>query len=193
MADQDNDIRIKAHAVLMSSDVNGPGRRAVIFFQGCPFDCDGCFNPETHSESDGYMVSPKEILDGLRTDEIEGITVSGGDPFMQPGPLTELLRLARDEYGLSTVVYTGYTIELLRKKAELARPLEYIDVLIDGGFVSHLMEPTLLARGSTNQRFHFLTDYYEIGDFYMPSKAEIVIRPDGTITGTGFRETLGHH
>ena len=64
--------------------------------------------------------------------------------------------------------------------------LPYIDVLIDGAYEYEKKEKSLLARGSTNQSIHLLTDRYGLADFYMPGKVEIIIESDGIIKETGF-------
>jgi len=175
---------INIHAILKCSGVNGPGNRIVVFFQGCTRNCKGCFNPATHSMEPARMLRPADILSNY-PDNIEGVTISGGEPFQQPDGLTELLMLSQS-YDLSTVVYTGYLIEELLANYALKRPLKFIDALVDGPFEADKLEPTLLARGSTNQRIHLLTERYKEEDFILPAKSEFIIAPDGTMTGTGF-------
>lgn len=182
---------LNIHAVLKSSLVNGPGKRLVVFFQGCDRGCQGCFNPDTHSKEARALYTPEALLETYlidQADPVEGITVSGGEPFLQSAGLGRLLFLARNR-GLSTLVYTGYLIEELRAGVDRARVLEYIDVLIDGPFVEGLKEPTLLARGSINQRVHLLTGRYMAGDLLMPGRSEITISPGGIVTETGFSRT----
>lgn len=185
---------LNIHAVLKSSLVNGPGKRLVVFFQGCVRGCAGCFNPDTHSNEVRTLYTPEDLLEAYLldradlADSVEGITVSGGEPFLQSAGLGRLLFLARNR-GLSTLVYTGYLIEELRADPERDKALEHIDVLIDGPFVKGLREPTLLARGSTNQRVHLLTGRYTAGDLLMPGRSEITISPGGIVTETGFSRT----
>lgn len=179
-------IKINLHAVLERSSVNGPGSRLVVFFQGCRRRCRGCFNPDTHAETLRLLSAPDEIFAAhLKTGTIEGITVSGGEPFLQPEGLLGLLKEAR-RAGLSTVVYTGFERSELMEDESKSRCLDYVDVLIDGPYVEDEREEGLLARGSTNQTFHFLTGRYGIKDFYMPGKVEILIGSDGSVRGTGF-------
>jgi anaerobic ribonucleoside-triphosphate reductase activating protein len=83
-------------------------------------------------------------------------------------------------------VYTGFTYEEILEMPPLYLSLPYIDVLIDGAYEDEKKEKSLLARGSTNQRFHFLTDRYGLADFYMPGKVEVIIESDGMIKETGF-------
>lgn len=186
-----HDKGINLHAVIPCSRVNGPGNRLVVFFQGCGRGCPGCFNPQTHPAQGRLIKTPQEIFDDYLKKDIEGITVSGGEPFEQADGLIELLRIARMRYGLTTVVYTGFTIEELQKNPQRHEALKYINVLIDGPFDETKKEPTLLARGSTNQRFIFLDDTYTIEAFYMPAKAELTISSEGVVTGTGFGRCVG--
>lgn len=182
---------LNIHAVLKRSMVNGPGTRLVVFFQGCDRGCQGCFNPDTHLKQVRTLYSPEALLEAYLidpADPVEGLTVSGGEPFLQSEGLCRLLFLARAR-GLSTLVYTGYLIEELREAHDKAIALEYIDVLIDGPFIEGMKEPTLLARGSANQRVHLLTGRYKAGDLLMPGRSEITISPGGIVTETGFSRT----
>ncbi len=181
---------INLHSVIPSSRVNGPGNRMVIFFQGCDNNCPGCFNPTLRSFDIRNQYLPEEIFIKHLTDGIDGITVSGGEPFLQPKGLLELLKTAVRAYGLSIVVYSGFTLKELMNIPECAVCLNFIDVLVDGRYSISKNEPTLLARGSTNQRFCFLSDRYEKADFYMPGKVEVIIDKDGTVTQTGFSRLL---
>ncbi len=180
---------INLHAVIPASRVNGPGLRMVVFFQGCARRCPDCFNPETHPFDGGRAVTVEELFARNLRDTVEGITVSGGEPFMQPGPLYTFLKAARAR-ALSTVVYTGFTYAELASDPELSGSLPLIDVLIDGAYDEALADETLLARGSGNQVLHLLTGRYTLDDLYLPGKAEIFISADGTVLSTGFSRTL---
>lgn len=176
---------INVHSIISVSRVNGPGKRLVVFFQGCARHCPGCFNPGTHPFKEVSLYSADDILKRFLAPGIEGITISGGEPFEQREGLIQLLRIAREEYGLSTVVYTGFSYEELAGSAT-SQIFNYIDVLIDGAYEDDKKEPSLLARGSSNQRFIFFSDRYQQKDFSMPAKVEIIISRDGTIRETGF-------
>ncbi len=178
---------INVHSIIPSSRVNGPGTRLVVFFQGCRFDCPGCFNPDTHTFEKNKLLSPDDILSKGSGEDIEGITVSGGEPFEQPGELLRLLKAAREVHSLSTMVYTGNTYEEILSDSVKYQCLAYIDVLIEGRFMQGKKEQTALARGSVNQRIMLLTGRYDFSDLEMPGKGEIIISPDGTVTRTGFR------
>lgn len=182
-------ILLNIHSVIPLSRVNGPGKRLVVFFQGCARRCPGCFNPATHPFKPVHLYSPQGLYKEFLSPDIEGITVSGGEPFSQTGGLLQLLRLCKESFGLTTVVYTGFLYEELKKGSLSGATLKYIDVLIDGRYEEEKKEPTLLARGSTNQRFFFFTKRYQQDDFIMPAKVEIIIGKDGIIKETGFSKT----
>jgi len=181
-----DNILINIHSVIPVSRINGPGKRMVIFFQWCDKRCRGCFNPETHSFETVRLYPPEELFKEYFAEGIEGITVSGGEPFLQPEGLLRLLKTAKETYGLTTVVYTGFTYKELSGRQECLPCLKFIDVLVDGRYEEAKKETTLLARGSTNQKFYFLGGRYTESDFYMPGKVEVIIGKNGIVTNTGF-------
>lgn len=182
---------INIHALIPSSVVNGPGRRMVVFFQGCTILCRDCFNPDTHSLESKRLLSSDDIFSNCFEEGLEGITVSGGEPFLQLEGLFSLLKAAKTEYGLSTVVYSGFSLRKLKGREDVKDIFKFVDVLIDGPFDGSKKETTTLARGSSNQNVHFLSDRYKMDDFFMPARIEITIGRDGRITGTGFKRLSG--
>lgn len=139
---------------ISDSIVDGPGLRFTVFTQGCPHRCPGCHNPETHSTGGGHEVSVEELAGQMRANPLlDGLTLSGGDPFLQGEACACLGRLAH-EIGLNVWTYTGYTYEALLaggNPAHLAL-LEATDVLVDGPFVMSLKSYAARFRGSSNQR-----------------------------------------
>lgn len=100
---------------------------------------------------DEYIL--KEIIDEINSNPmLDGITISGGDPFYDPYALAELCQILKQETGKHILVYTGYTIERLIASERLSAPLPYIDTLIDGPYIASLRDPSILFRGSSNQR-----------------------------------------
>jgi anaerobic ribonucleoside-triphosphate reductase activating protein len=100
---------------------------------------------------------------GAVREEIEGVTLLGGEPFEQAGGLARFARGVR-ELGLSVMTFSGYTLEELRTPSA-SRPaaidlLEATDVLVDGRYDASRPETERLWTGSTNQRFHYLTGRY---------------------------------
>ena len=171
---------MKLHAIEPRSRANGPGARFVVWFQGCTLGCPGCFNPATHG--DGPASDVGEVIAQLRAArDIEGISLSGGEPFQQPEAAHALLEAAR-ELGLSTLAFSGYTLE----EATAIAPdvVAKLDVLIDGRYVAGERLATGL-RGSANQRIHLLTSRYTLADVEATPVAEIRIGKTGEVVLTG--------
>lgn len=140
---------------LLHSAVNGPGVRYVLFFQGCIHHCRDCQNPETWEASGGTELTVSEITEELqRTRYLDGITLSGGDPLLQPLAAGAIASAAR-EMGLSVWCYTGYTFEELLSGIagqDAFAALAFMDVLVDGRFLPEERTEDALYRGSANQR-----------------------------------------
>ena len=146
------DIRIAG--TVNDSIVDGPGYRYTIFTQGCPHHCPGCHNPQSHDFEGGRVTDTDTILRQVRENPLlDGITLSGGEPFCQPEACRALAEAAHD-LGMSVWCYTGYTWEKLMQEADPARLalLEAVDVLVDGPFILAQKSLELKFCGSRNQR-----------------------------------------
>lgn len=176
---------LRLHSRLTCSEVNGPGRRAVIWVQGCSLGCEGCFNPESHPEQgeESRIVPVVELVDWLRGCDIEGLTISGGEPFQQLSAVVELGVAAR-AIGLSVIMFTGYTTRQAFSKVSKQTLTAACDVLIAGPYVQtlHLAEG---LRGSSNKEYVFLSDCYSPESFNGLDDAEIVIDQFGSVIATG--------
>ena len=147
-------MRISLSGVTGDSIVDGPGLRLTIFTQGCPHHCPGCHNPQTHDPDGGSWGDTEDILAAAAENPLlDGITLSGGDPFMQPKECTELAKGAH-KYGLNVWTYTGYTWEALftENDPDKITLLKESDVLIDGPFLLAERSLELKFKGSRNQR-----------------------------------------
>jgi anaerobic ribonucleoside-triphosphate reductase activating protein len=146
-------MKVKISNIINDSIVDGPGLRLAIFTQGCVHKCNQCHNPQTHDINGGYHMEIKDILEIINKNPLlDGVTITGGEPFLQSGELSNLAKKIK-ELGLNVMVYTGYTWEELTKDNNLHKDfLEHIDVLVDGRFVSSLKSLDLKYRGSSNQR-----------------------------------------
>jgi anaerobic ribonucleoside-triphosphate reductase activating protein len=169
------------------SEANGPGVRFVLWLQGCPFRCEGCWNPDTWDFTAGKRLSVDDIMEviaGVRG--IEGVTVTGGEPFAQASALRCLVSRIRSA-GLSVMVFTGHEMDELR--SDVARQvLAATDIVVTGRFVLAERDVSLRWRGSRNQQVHFLTQRYSADLMHTGGLAEVVIGNDGTIHVTGFPE-----
>lgn len=142
---------IRISGIERESIVDGEGIRYVIFTQGCPHHCPGCHNPQTHSFDGGKVISIDTLLDDIskRKDWLDGITLSGGEPFCQTDQCSAIAEKAH-EMGLTVWCYTGYLFEdLYGQENEL---LKHIDILVDGPFVLEERSLELVFKGSRSQR-----------------------------------------
>lgn len=137
------------------SITDGTGVRYTIFVQGCKHECVGCHNPDTHSMDGGALFSIDKIVEEIKElDYLDGVTLSGGDPFFQPAESLKLLKKIKEETGKNIWAYTGYVFEtLLRiRNKDIRDMLNYIDVIVDGPYVEKERDIGLKFRGSRNQR-----------------------------------------
>jgi anaerobic ribonucleoside-triphosphate reductase activating protein len=178
------ELVIALHDCLPFSWANGPGCRSVFWVQGCSLGCPQCFNPATHDFSGGRKVSPARLLAELlvNADRLEGITLSGGEPFDQRGAVLEFLRLVREETKLSIVCFSGYTLVELERARGWDPQL--VDVLIAGRYRHQARIARGLA-GSANKEFHFFSNRYSASDFSDVPEAEIVIDSSGDLVLSG--------
>lgn len=148
---------------LSECTVLGPFTRAVIWVSGCCFDCDGCI-AQNFRHREGKKTTIEEMKDWiLRADKIEGITISGGEPFLQAQALAETISLVRKEKDLGVIVYSGFTYgQLVERAAEDSGTdalLKCTDILIDGPYRKELDDNRPYV-GSSNQNILLLTDRY---------------------------------
>lgn len=149
-------MEIRISGTISESIVDGPGFRYVVFVQGCPHNCPGCHNPETHSFDGGRVVDTDDLLAECLEDPLnKGVTFSGGEPFSQAEALYVLGKQIK-ERGLSLWCYSGWTYMELLRRAEreeyVGKLLSILDVLVDGRFILERKTLSLPFRGSENQR-----------------------------------------
>jgi anaerobic ribonucleoside-triphosphate reductase activating protein len=140
--------------ITVDSIVDGPGLRTVIWTQGCTRNCPGCHNPQTHALDGGFEVNIEQIYEQLKNVKLQkGITLSGGDPFLQPEACSKIAHFAHS-IGLDVWCFTGFTYEEILQSSDSAPKelLKNIDVLVDGPFVEALKSYDLRFKGSKNQR-----------------------------------------
>lgn len=151
------------------TSVLGPFLRSAIWVHGCCFSCEGCLAKEMNA-GPHKEYSPADLSEAfLKVTDTEGITISGGEPFLQSGELAAMLDCikARRDYGV--IVYTGFLKEDLEKNDDpgIQKFLQHIDILIDGHYMQAL-DDGKPYRGSSNQKIHLLTDRYKsvFEDYY---------------------------
>ncbi|MBQ3668278.1 MAG: anaerobic ribonucleoside-triphosphate reductase activating protein [Clostridia bacterium] len=148
------DIRLAG--LVDDSIVDGPGFRLAVFTQGCPHHCPGCHNPATHDFEGGHIDTTERVITVMKANPLlDGVTLSGGEPFCQPEACAEIASAAKAS-GLNVWSYSGWTFEqLLEKSAHepgVKELLGTVDVLVDGPFLLAQRTLELRFRGSKNQR-----------------------------------------
>ena len=143
--------------IVEESIVDGPGVRFVIFAQGCLHRCKGCHNPETFALDGGTLLPVTEIFERISKNPLlEGVTFSGGDPFLQARAFCNLAKMVH-RIGLTVMAYTGYIFEDLLENGsdssdDILDFLKNIDTLVDGPFKIEERSLDLRFKGSRNQR-----------------------------------------
>jgi len=138
--------------------VDGEGVRCSLYVSGCPFACDGCFNEAAWSFRYGHPYTSEledRIIADLANPYVQGLTLLGGEPFLNTGICRQLVSRLRGEFGATKDVWawSGYTFdELVAEGADKLALLAQVDVLVDGRFIRQLHDSALAFRGSSNQR-----------------------------------------
>ena len=138
--------------------VDGEGVRCSIYLSGCLFACKGCFNESIQNFNAGQLYTKEiedQIIQDLSNSYVQGLTILGGEPFLNTQVARKLAKRVRDEFGTTKDiwVYSGYTYEqLLNGSEDQKELLNLCDVLVDGPFMIYLKDLSLRFRGSSNQR-----------------------------------------
>jgi anaerobic ribonucleoside-triphosphate reductase activating protein len=176
------------------SEVNGPGCRAVVWVQGCPRECEGCFNPGSWDFEINQLVSIDQLAeDIIKNPENTGVTFSGGEPFWQASALASLARKLKAA-GLNVMAFTGFTFKELQ--SESAPPgseelLAELDILIDGPFVKSLaINSPLSPVSSKNQKVHVFNPEFTDQISWASDQIEVHVLKNGDRIVTGYQGWL---
>ena len=170
-----------------NTTVNGPGNRYMIHLQGCSLGCKGCFNPESWSSKTKNLINVEELADKILSHNLDGLAISGGEPFQQPISLLHFLKYLyknKNPFPKGILIYSGYTEEELQKIPEYSQILNYIDEIVSGRYEENLkVYDSLLS--SSNQKFIWGNQKNIIEEELMNQSFEIIIEEDG-LKLTGF-------
>ena len=158
--------------------VNGNGCRYVLWLQGCDLECVGCWNKHTWSFEDKILKSTNEIYNQIKSleNKIEGVTFTGGEPFLQSKELLTLAQLIKKNTQLDIQIFSGFTIDELVNN-EQKKLLNYTDILVAGRY-----DNTKINNNQTVYNFNDDVDNWKFNN----SDVEIDIDIDGNITMTGY-------
>ena len=183
---------INVAKIIEVTEAEGPGLRTAIWVQGCLKRCQGCCNGRFLRIQPAEIITIYQVIEIINTakekHQIEGITLLGGEPFLQAESLSLIAEFAK-RIGLSVMVFTGYNLEELSdvKFRGAMRLLSATDVLVDGEYDIENTEFLRNWVGSTNQKFYYFTDFYsnEIEKRKLAVTKEWRIKQDGYIMGNG--------
>jgi len=134
----------------------GPYNRYAVWVQGCLKQCPGCISKESQPLDGGYEADTTDLAESiLNTPDIEGITISGGEPFLQSEALVDLVNRVKAKKDVGVIVYTGNNFSEI-KENELTK---LCDIIIDGAYIEALNDG-LSLRGSSNQNVCLITERY---------------------------------
>lgn len=124
---------IRIHNIVENSTVNGPNNRFVIWTQGCPLGCAGCFNPLTHDINGGFDMDIEKLATQINhTSDIRGITLTGGEPLLQTNAISKLLGLIDKK--LDVLLFSGYTIDEVMNDTAKKQVLHQVDAALLGRY-----------------------------------------------------------
>ncbi len=156
--------------IKLSTKTEGPFNRCCIWFQGCNLNCKGCCNKELQSLIPKHIVTLDKLIGIVRSAmkkyEIEGVTLSGGEPSLQ----RNLLGLNKKIHtlGLGIIMFSG------KRKDELDKELvDSVDLLIDGPYINSLHDSSRILIGSKNKNLHFITNRYKAEESYFYNKTAV--------------------
>ncbi len=163
-------IKFNVAYIKLCTKTEGPFNRCCIWFQGCNINCKGCCNKDLQPLIPNHIVTLSELVDIVKETknkfDIEGITLSGGEPSLQIG-----LKYFNNEIhklGLGIIMFSG------RNKKNLDKELvDSVDLLIDGPFMESMLDTDRVLLGSTNKNLSFITSRYKKYKEYFYNKESI--------------------
>jgi len=184
------------HDIMPRSVANGPGKRMVVWYQGCTLGCAFCFNKPTHSQAGGDVLSTGELLAMLnlqspaqRSAGLDGITISGGEPLQQAEAVAELVEALRNYHpDLSIIVLTGFNSlqleSMINTNQHVAYIMQHVDVVIAGRYdVTQRAAAGYI--GSHNKEIIMVTRKHQLHEFESVPEWEVGFSGDGVIRITG--------
>ena len=154
--------RMNYQKITKCDTANGDGVRVILWVSGCEHHCEDCHNPQTWHPYSGEEFTEStylELVEALNKPWIDGLTLSGGDPFhpLNRVSLAMLLNTLKSKFPNKTIwCYTGYTLEELLNRGRhdyyVGHMLNNIDILVDGRYQKELRDVSYPWAGSSNQR-----------------------------------------
>ncbi len=181
--DQIDDVLLNVADIAVGSYTNGPGKRLVVWVQGCTINCKGCFNKKLQPHIAKHLVGPvkfaNEIVQLCKKYDCEGVTLSGGEPFQQSRALIKFAEIIKKN-NLTVVCFSGYnSTTLLNSKDDSVKSfLNNIDLLIAGPFNSENKDYKTTWFDDPNKDVIYLSSAYNPKDFYFEEHCEFIVGSD---------------
>lgn len=167
--------------IVENTVVEGPFDRFALWVSGCSIQCIDCCNEHLFKKSSGKKINIKDLSDLItksqEKNKIEGISLLGGEPLDQAEELYQLLSLLKSR-NLGIMLYSGYYLEQINKKASQKKVLKFVDLLVDGPYLPEQRDMTRRWIGSKNQNMHFLSNRYNKNskEFTKRNQVELVLK-----------------
>lgn len=163
-------IKFNVAYIKLSTKTEGPYNRCCIWFQGCNIKCKGCCNKDLQTLMPNHIVTLEELINIVKEAknkfDVEGITLSGGEPSLQSGLVffnNEIHKL-----GLGIIMFSG------KDKSDLNSELvESVDLLIDGPFIEDNVDNKRVLLGSKNKNLSFISNRYKKDEAYFNNPISI--------------------
>ncbi len=142
-------INYYEYCIVENEHLYGPGKRVLLFLQGCSIHCEGCVNQHLWTFGSGKNATTEEIMAFCRENQAEGITLHGGEPLDQAEGLYPIVKELKNG-GFTVILFTGYNKKELTLQQR--RIWNLSDIIVCGRFEQKKRNVYLQFRGSTNQR-----------------------------------------
>lgn len=163
--------KVRLNSLVMDSITDGLGVNLVLVFQGCRANCPGCHNPHTHDEKAGEEFDIESLFSRYTTEITTGVTLSGGEPLLQPDAIREASRIAHAR-GYKVTLYTGFIED--KFKEALPDYAELLDYVKCGPYVDSLRSSKCPLYGSSNQHFYVVKKTGELVEVFSDTDARKV-------------------
>lgn len=185
---------MRIERALTNVETLGPGRRLAIWVNGCKRRCPGCVSKRLQLANIATEFPIEEYFEGFDFSKVDGVTISGGEPFEQIAELSKLVCYLKKEKIEDILVYTGYQLSELQamQNQDVDTILENIAVLIDGPYILELDDQKHNLKGSSNQEIHYLLPKYETKyqEYIKTTRKMQEFEIENTLIGVGIPDEL---
>lgn len=178
-------VNYKTYSFEENEHLFGPGKRLLLFLQGCSIHCKGCINQHLWEFGIGKDITAKELLELAK--DVGGITLHGGEPLDQSEGLLEIIELFKAN-GKTVILFTGYKYKELNNPSQ-RKAWNMSDMVVSGRYIEKKRNIYLQFRGSTNQRVYRHKGPYK--NYVLKDGSTVAIfriGEDGHINARGFRD-----